>query len=56
MSDRKCLSKPRFFVPASCQLVKPFEMNALSAILIAMRFIRVVFMQVEQKAPSFSAL
>ena len=31
-------------------------MNALSAFLLAMRFIRVAFMQVEQKVASFSAL
>ena len=30
-----------FFVPASCQLVKPFEMNALSAFLLTMRSIHI---------------
>ena len=55
-SDRNCLPKSLFFVPASCQLVKPFEMNTLSEFLLAMRSIRVAFVQVEQKDASFSAL
>ena len=55
-SNLKCLSKPLFFVTASGQFVRPFDMNALSAFLLEMRFIRIAFTQVAQNAASFYGL